>query len=662
MVNPMQCGPLTRSFDVVRAAASETDDNTIEVEFSSEEPVSRWFGVEILDHSPKAVRMGRLNNGAPFLLDHRSYSSDAQVGVVETASIDSKRGKATVRFSKAARAQEILTDIRDGIRRKISVGYSIHQFEVARGKDGAADTYRATDWEPFEVSLVPVPADDTVGVRSEDIFLARSASLTTTPKITIMDQETNEPEDTGSRNHPENPEQTPAPAQTRAPEQSPQTPPAPVVDHEAIRRAASMEADRRDEIRAIATHHKIDDKEVKRAISENMTPEQFRAFTLTELEKRNQPMDTPRESDNAPAEKGSRAHMLTAFATSAKAALGQRGVNIVIPSYAETQEFQRTYTDGGGPRFHRSLSGAPTLVDVVTSDAGIGRPIITETAISQTEVRQFPVDIITGAEVKLSVRGTAPTVTFRSANEGSDRIKGERFTRLYECQPLEHPIEVDITGILNTSKDPARFLEDEAKAVLEGTMRTIGRQTWYAGTTHTWADLKAPPGLLAQSETASTHVVDADGSTALTSVWVVQLGLDSLHHVYGGGRPLYVGDNWVETDSEDANGKKLRVLQNWVYGNFAPVAANLNRAIRIKKIGTDTGKGLTSALLAQAFRKAGELGFEPNAIFASYRSGEQFQTSLTAYHPEGKPVEWQEQYRGVPIYYTNNISNAEGAI
>ena len=72
MAKTMQCGPLTRSFNVTRADAVEGDDMRIQVEFSSEEPVSRSFGLEVLDHSPKSVRLARLNDGAPFLLDHRS--------------------------------------------------------------------------------------------------------------------------------------------------------------------------------------------------------------------------------------------------------------------------------------------------------------------------------------------------------------------------------------------------------------------------------------------------------------------------------------------------------------------------------------------------------------------------------------------------------------
>ena len=88
------------------------------------------------------------------------------VGVVERVWIDSDRkGRVLVRFGKGARATEIFDDVKDGIRCHVSVGYSILEaFVEKRGEDGEADTVRVTDWEPFEVSFVSVPADASVGV------------------------------------------------------------------------------------------------------------------------------------------------------------------------------------------------------------------------------------------------------------------------------------------------------------------------------------------------------------------------------------------------------------------------------------------------------------------------------------------------------------------
>lgn len=144
----------------------DTDARTVELAFSSEEPYDRWWGREILDHSPTSVRLGRLSSGGPLLMDHDTRD---QVGVAESVRIEVDRvGRSRVRFGKSVRANEVFQDVIDGIRTKVSVGYIIHEAVlVEKGED--IDTWRVTDWEPYEISLVSVPADATVGVgRSAD--------------------------------------------------------------------------------------------------------------------------------------------------------------------------------------------------------------------------------------------------------------------------------------------------------------------------------------------------------------------------------------------------------------------------------------------------------------------------------------------------------------
>lgn len=150
-----------RAFTVDRAAISE-EARTVELAFSSETPYERWWGIEVLDNTPTAVRLGRLTSGGPLLMDHDTRD---QVGVIESVRIDADRvGRAVVRFGKSARAQEAWQDVQDGIRRNVSVGYAIHKAQLVETSDSGLDTYRVTDWEPLEISLVSVPADATVGI------------------------------------------------------------------------------------------------------------------------------------------------------------------------------------------------------------------------------------------------------------------------------------------------------------------------------------------------------------------------------------------------------------------------------------------------------------------------------------------------------------------
>ncbi len=151
---------VTRALTFDRAAINE-ESRTVELAFASETPYERWWGIEILDLSAPSVRLGRLTAGGPLLMDHDSRD---HVGVIESVQIGADRvGRAVVRFGKSARAEEVFQDVKDGIRQNVSVGYMIHKAVLVEQND-EQDTYRVTDWEPFEVSLVSVPADASVGI------------------------------------------------------------------------------------------------------------------------------------------------------------------------------------------------------------------------------------------------------------------------------------------------------------------------------------------------------------------------------------------------------------------------------------------------------------------------------------------------------------------
>lgn len=152
-------GGLVRTMEVRKF---DTEKRTVELAFSSEIEVERWYGIEILDHSPESVRLDRLRDGGALLVDHDWTD---QVGVVESVSIDAdRRGRAVVRFGRSARADEIFQDIVDGIRKHVSVGYRVLAAKLQETRDEWQDVYRITEWEPFEISIVSVPADTSVGI------------------------------------------------------------------------------------------------------------------------------------------------------------------------------------------------------------------------------------------------------------------------------------------------------------------------------------------------------------------------------------------------------------------------------------------------------------------------------------------------------------------
>ncbi len=214
-------GQLLKRSEVVDFTVSE-DERTIEFPFSSEYPVARYFGNEVLQHDIRSADLARLNDAAPLLFNH---DPDRVIGVVERAWIDGqkKRGYATVKFSRNSFAQEVLADVKDGVLRNVSFGYAINDMEQRGGGE-----FVATSWAPYEISVVSIPADPTVGV---------GRSLETDPA---------------------------APAASPTPETEPEVPMENTPDLSAVRAEAAAEAAKAERSRiagitALAAKHGMDD-------------------------------------------------------------------------------------------------------------------------------------------------------------------------------------------------------------------------------------------------------------------------------------------------------------------------------------------------------------------------------------------------------------------
>ena len=161
----LKIGRQVRGFQIDRQTIDK-EKRTIPLSFSSEEPIERWFGMEILDHSPDAVNLQRLKKGGALLMDHDTKD---QVGVIEDVSIDvDRKGRAVVRFGRSAKAETIFTDVLEGIRQNVSVGYQIDELILEKEEKDKPPVYRAARWTPYEISLVSVPADITVGVGRQE--------------------------------------------------------------------------------------------------------------------------------------------------------------------------------------------------------------------------------------------------------------------------------------------------------------------------------------------------------------------------------------------------------------------------------------------------------------------------------------------------------------
>lgn len=156
----------------IRGMEGEGNERKFVLSFSSEEPYTRWFGQEILDHSGDAVDLDRLNEIGCVLFNH---NRDKVCGKINRAWIENSRGYAEIEFDEDEQSDVIYQKVASGTLKGVSVGYIVDNWEEVmpnkQSEDGrfTGPCSIARKWAPYEVSIVSVPADPTVGVgRSEE--------------------------------------------------------------------------------------------------------------------------------------------------------------------------------------------------------------------------------------------------------------------------------------------------------------------------------------------------------------------------------------------------------------------------------------------------------------------------------------------------------------
>ena len=151
----------------IRAMEGEGNERKFILSFSSEEPYERFWGKEILDHNPAAVDLTRLNSIGVLLFNH---NRDKVIGKINRAWIENQRGMAEVEFDDDAESEVIFQKVKSGTLKGVSTGYRIGVIEEVMANkvstdgrfNGPCDVAR--EWMPYEISIVSVPADATVGV------------------------------------------------------------------------------------------------------------------------------------------------------------------------------------------------------------------------------------------------------------------------------------------------------------------------------------------------------------------------------------------------------------------------------------------------------------------------------------------------------------------
>jgi HK97 family phage prohead protease len=138
---------------------ADAKSRTYPASLSSEMPVERSWGWEVLDHTEAAIDMSRCEDGLPLLFAHDQAKP---IGMVENVRLVDKKLRASVRFFSTPEGDSAMQMCAEGLR-TLSIGYAIDEAKEDGEQDGMT-VYRVTKWMPFEASLVTIPADRTVGI------------------------------------------------------------------------------------------------------------------------------------------------------------------------------------------------------------------------------------------------------------------------------------------------------------------------------------------------------------------------------------------------------------------------------------------------------------------------------------------------------------------
>ena len=246
----------------------DSSDQGLTFSFSSEAPVERWWGKEVLMHDEGAMDLGRMNDGGAYLWNH---NRDVVLGVAEKAWLGAdRRLYTTVKWSpntteKGTEEYKRRRDIEAGITRNVSFAY-----EIGDMREAANGEMQVTKWNVLEVSSVSVPADQTVG-------LGRALSSGEEADVAHTPEELMQPDNVmlGTKQSAERGTEATSPA-PQIMEQS--------IDIQEVQSAArAAERDRVAVIRAMCAQHQVGDEMADRLINDDASIDLARETVLTQL-------------------------------------------------------------------------------------------------------------------------------------------------------------------------------------------------------------------------------------------------------------------------------------------------------------------------------------------------------------------------------------------
>ena len=281
--------PLQTRLAQIEETQGDAKDRIFNVIFTTGATVRKYsfFQDEMYDEelvvSDTSVRLGRLNAGAPVLDTHSDTALENIKGVVVAGSarIEGGLGYASLKIDSGPENEPVIRKIQDGIIRNVSVGYRVHRYEVIRN-DGAVPLYRAVDWEPYEISLVPIGADAGAGIRSTPHKFPCEV-LHLNPQKENRTMSNNDPKPNENPANPEAPAVNP-PAENPADAPEPPATPEPQEGTEEARaEGMRLERTRVAEVNKIVRAAKLPEAFSQKLINDGTGLQQARKLVLDEL-------------------------------------------------------------------------------------------------------------------------------------------------------------------------------------------------------------------------------------------------------------------------------------------------------------------------------------------------------------------------------------------
>lgn len=299
-----------------------------------------------------------------------------------------------------------------------------------------------------------------------------------------------------------------------------------------------------------------------------------------------------------------------------------------------------------------------TTTDITRfNDSNLDLGIVSNVLNAAPELQFLAARSVPGYTYKYLRTTSAPTVGFRTANDGRENSKTTRETVTVTCGILDASYALDIAVANSDERGYAAALADEGNSHLRSAMYNFGQQIWYGTTT----DANGFAGLAEQTnldDSDDAQVVNAGGTTESTgsSVWVLRTGYQDAHVVWGGGGVIDLGDITTQRVSGDTGTYPAYYVPVTAWAGLQ--LGSTYSAVRIANLTADSSKTLTDDLIAQAIEKFA-IGREPNLIVMNRRSWRQLQDSRTATNPTGQPAPFPQDAFGIKIVVTDTISNTE---